>query len=150
MSLTPPFQNTEAQKSCSTTQAFPRALKFNTYSKMNLQTSKTCSMSTQLEPFLGTKHAAKAMIPAGQGSIIITASICSSIGGIEPCAYTSSKHGLLGLTRNATIDLGRYGIRVNCVSPHVVPTQMTRELFKLKDCDEFPNVYSHFQMVEIF
>lgn len=102
-----------------------------------------------LGAFLGTKHAAKAMIPAGRGSIIMSASVCSIIGGIGPYAYTSSKHGLLGLMRNAAVDLGRYGIRVNCVSPHVVPTQMTRKLFKVEDGDEFPNVYSHFKCGDI-
>ena len=48
-----------------------------------------------------------------------------------------------------SVDLGQYGIRVNCVSPHVVPTQMTRDLFKLEDGDEFPNVYSHFKCGDI-
>ncbi|XP_021750811.1 secoisolariciresinol dehydrogenase-like [Chenopodium quinoa] len=78
-------------------------------------------------PFLGTKHAARVMIPAQQGSIITTASICSIIGGIGTHAYTSSKHGVLGLTRNTAVELGKYGIRVNCVSPHLVPTPLTRK-----------------------
>uniref|UniRef100_A0A0A0LT69 Secoisolariciresinol dehydrogenase-like n=1 Tax=Cucumis sativus TaxID=3659 RepID=A0A0A0LT69_CUCSA len=120
----------------------PGALKFNILENEYSDFQNVLNVNL-VGAFLGTKHAAKAMIPAGQGSIVITASVCSSIGGIGPYAYTSSKHGLLGLMRNATIDLGRYGIKVNCVSPHVVPTQMTREHFKLKDGDEFPDVYSH-------
>ncbi|NP_001295763.1 secoisolariciresinol dehydrogenase [Cucumis sativus] len=91
--------------------------------------------------FLGTKHAARVMKPAGRGSIVTTASICSVIGGIGTHAYTSSKHGVLGLMRNAAVDLGRYGIRVNCVSPNVVPTEMGRKLFKVKDGGEFPSFY---------
>ncbi|XP_038895003.1 secoisolariciresinol dehydrogenase-like [Benincasa hispida] len=91
--------------------------------------------------FLGTKHAARVMKPCGRGSIVTTASICSVIGGIGTHAYTSSKHGVLGLMRNTAVDLGRYGIRVNCVSPNVVPTEMGRKLFKLKEGDEFPSFY---------
>ncbi|KAG6583704.1 hypothetical protein SDJN03_19636, partial [Cucurbita argyrosperma subsp. sororia] len=102
-----------------------------------------------LGTFFGTKHAARAMIPARQGSIIMMASVCSTIGGIGPYGYTSSKHGVLGLMKNATVDLGRYGIRVNCVSPHVVPSDITRELFKIEDGNEFPNVYSHFKCGDI-
>lgn len=44
--------------------------------------------------FLGTKHAARVMRPAGRGSIVMTASICSVIRGIGTHAYTSSKHGV--------------------------------------------------------
>ena len=35
------------------------------------------------------------------------------------------------------------------MSPHVVPSQMTRDLFKLEDGDEFSNVYSHFKCRDI-
>ncbi|XP_022142634.1 secoisolariciresinol dehydrogenase-like [Momordica charantia] len=91
--------------------------------------------------FLGTKHAARAMIPARRGSIITAASAAATVGGIAPHACTSSKHGVLGLMKNAAVDLGRYGIRVNCVSPYAVPTQLTRDLLRLKDGDKFPNMY---------
>ncbi|KAL8154112.1 hypothetical protein V2J09_011872 [Rumex salicifolius] len=83
--------------------------------------------------FLGTKHAARAMIPAGRGSIVMTASVVSVVGGMAPHGYTCSKHGVVGLTRNAAADLGRHGVRVNCVSPHAVATQMVREFFGVED-----------------
>ena len=75
-----------------------------------------------LGAFLYTKHAARVMKPAYRGSIITTASICSTVGGTASHAYTSSKHGvvLVGLMRNAAVELGQYGIRVNCVSPYVI------------------------------
>ncbi|KAL3330029.1 hypothetical protein AABB24_034074 [Solanum stoloniferum] len=91
--------------------------------------------------FLGIKQAARVMIPRGQGSIITTGSVCSSIGGVCPHAYTSSKHGLLGLTRNAAVDLGRYGIRVNCVSPYVILTASALDTLK-KMGKEDSDVYS--------
>uniref|UniRef100_A0A0C9RKK9 TSA: Wollemia nobilis Ref_Wollemi_Transcript_13563_1107 transcribed RNA sequence n=1 Tax=Wollemia nobilis TaxID=56998 RepID=A0A0C9RKK9_9CONI len=72
----------------------------------------------------GVKHAARVMVPKRSGSIICTASISSVQGGLGPHAYTMSKHGVLGLTRNAACELGKHGIRVNCVSPFGVATHM--------------------------
>ncbi|KAL9391026.1 hypothetical protein Peur_014946 [Populus x canadensis] len=92
--------------------------------------------------FLGTKHAARVMIPARRGSIISTASICGTIGGAASHAYTSSKHGVIGLMRNTAVELGQHGIRVNCVSPYAVPTPMMRSFLKLDD-DEVYRVYSN-------
>ncbi|KNA15779.1 hypothetical protein SOVF_095070 [Spinacia oleracea] len=92
--------------------------------------------------FLGTKHAARVMIPTRQGSIISTASICSTIGGVASHAYTSSKHGVLGLTRNTAVELGKHGIRVNCVSPYLVFTPLSRSFFN-QDEEAMANVYSN-------
>ncbi|XP_059314519.1 borneol dehydrogenase, mitochondrial-like [Lycium ferocissimum] len=91
--------------------------------------------------FLVMKQAARVMVPRGQGSIISTTSVCASLGGVCPHAYTSSKHGILGLTRNAAVNLGRYGIRVNCVSPYVVPTAAAFDTLK-KMGKEGSHVYS--------
>lgn len=92
--------------------------------------------------FLGTKHAARVMIPNRRGSIITTASVCSVIGGVASHAYTSSKHGVLGLMRNTAVELGQYGIRVNSVSPYVVPTALAKDFFKLDD-DGVYRIYSN-------
>ncbi|PIN19708.1 Reductase [Handroanthus impetiginosus] len=74
---------------------------------------------------LGMKYAARAMIPlGGGGSIICTASVAGVMGGLGPHAYTASKHAIVGLTKNAACELGRYGIRVNCISPFGVATSM--------------------------
>lgn len=73
---------------------------------------------------LGIKHAARAMIPRGGGCIISTASVAGVMGGLGPHAYTASKHAIVGLTKNAACELGRYGIRVNCISPFGVATSM--------------------------
>lgn len=71
------------------------------------------------------KHGARAMVARNiAGSIICNGSIASSKGGSGPPAYTISKHGLLGLVRSASSELGRYGIRVNCISPFGVATSL--------------------------
>ncbi|KAE9457820.1 hypothetical protein C3L33_10250, partial [Rhododendron williamsianum] len=59
-----------------------------------------------------------------RGSIICTASAASVLGGLGPIAYNTSKHGLVGLVRAAASELGKHGIRVNCVSPYFVATPL--------------------------
>ncbi|KAI3826300.1 hypothetical protein L1987_00346 [Smallanthus sonchifolius] len=74
--------------------------------------------------FLGMKHAARVMVPARTGSIISTSSIASEVGGIASHAYTCSKHAIVGLTKNLAVELGQFGIRVNCLSPYGMSTPM--------------------------
>jgi len=81
--------------------------------------------------FLGTKHAARVMIPAKKGSIITVGSVCSSVGGVASHAYTSSKHAVVGLTKNVAAELGKFGIRVNCVSPYFIVTPLWMDFFKM-------------------
>ncbi|KAF6167553.1 hypothetical protein GIB67_031754 [Kingdonia uniflora] len=74
--------------------------------------------------FIGMKHAARIMIPRAKGSIVSLSSVASAIGGLGPHAYTGSKHAIVGLTKNVAAELGAHGIRVNCVSPYAVATQL--------------------------
>ncbi|XVF05107.1 hypothetical protein REPUB_Repub05bG0143100 [Reevesia pubescens] len=53
--------------------------------------------------------------------------------GIASHAYTSSKHGVVGLMTNAAMEPGQYGIRVNCVSLYVVATPLAKDFLKLDD-----------------
>ncbi|XP_061357984.1 borneol dehydrogenase, mitochondrial-like [Gastrolobium bilobum] len=98
--------------------------------------------------FLGTKHAARVMIPARRGSIITTASICGSIGGVASHGYTSSKHAVVGLMRNTAVELGAFGIRVNCVSPYLVATPLAKDFFKLDD-EGVHGVYSNLKGTDL-
>ncbi|XP_074577520.1 momilactone A synthase-like [Curcuma longa] len=78
-----------------------------------------------LGALLGTKHAGRAMVAAGRGgSIIITGSLASVVGVLSIPVYTCSKHAVVGLARSAAAELGRHGVRVNCVSPSVVATPL--------------------------
>ncbi|XP_009631424.1 xanthoxin dehydrogenase-like [Nicotiana tomentosiformis] len=72
--------------------------------------------------FLGIKHAARIMIPQKKGSIVSLCSVGSAIAGIGPHAYIASKHAVLGLTQNVAAEMGKHGVRVNCVSPYAVAT----------------------------
>lgn len=74
-------------------------------------------------PALATKHAAKQMIAQGQGGRIINiASQAAKTGFAFASAYTASKHGLIGLTRSAALELGEHGITVNAICPNHVTT----------------------------
>ena len=83
--------------------------------------------------FLGIKHASQAMIPARGGSIISTSSISSYVGGAASYAYTCSKHAVLGLTKNAAVELGQFGIRVNCLSPYALATPLATKFVGVDD-----------------
>ncbi|XWS67318.1 hypothetical protein CRYUN_Cryun05aG0277100 [Craigia yunnanensis] len=85
---------------------------------------------------LGIKHAARVMIPRGGGCIISTASVAGVMGGLGPHAYTASKHAIVGLTKNTACELGRYGIRVNCISPFGVATWMLVNAWRSSGSEE--------------
>ncbi|CAI0629083.1 unnamed protein product, partial [Linum tenue] len=75
--------------------------------------------------FLCAKHAARVMIPAKKGGVILfTASVLTETYGFFAHAYTSSKHAVVGLMKNLCVELGEYGIRVSSISPTGVPTPM--------------------------
>jgi len=64
------------------------------------------------------------MIERGSGSIVNTCSAASLSGGRAGCAYTSAKHGLLGLTRSIAWFYGPQGIRCNAIAPGAIKTKM--------------------------
>ncbi|KAG9142053.1 hypothetical protein Leryth_026080 [Lithospermum erythrorhizon] len=92
--------------------------------------------------FLGIKHAATVMIPARGGTIINLGSISSILGGQTSHAYSSSKHAVVGLTKNAAAELGQYGIRVNCLSSSALATPLTKMFFNM-DKEGQHEIYSN-------
>ncbi len=73
--------------------------------------------------FFGLKAAAAIMVEQGTGGRIINiASQAAKSGFPHAQAYTSSKHGLVGLVRSAAVELGPHGITVNNVCPNHVTT----------------------------
>lgn len=75
--------------------------------------------------FYCRKHAARVMIPAKQGSIIFNTSAAAVSFGTAPHPYVSAKAATIGLTKNLGVELGQYGVRVNCISPYGVATSRT-------------------------
>jgi NAD(P)-dependent dehydrogenase (short-subunit alcohol dehydrogenase family) len=73
--------------------------------------------------FLGIKYAAQAMVKQGRGGKIVNiGSQASKSGFAHASAYTTSKHGIVGLTRVAAQELGEHKINVNTICPNHVTT----------------------------
>ncbi|SUZ87935.1 uncharacterized protein METZ01_LOCUS40789 [marine metagenome] len=78
--------------------------------------------------FLGSKHAARVMIPKGSGSIINTSSIAGITGGLGPHAYSTAKRGVIGLTQTVASEMAAHGIRVNAIAPGNTVSAMTADV----------------------
>jgi NAD(P)-dependent dehydrogenase (short-subunit alcohol dehydrogenase family) len=75
--------------------------------------------------FHGVKHAARAMKADGRGGVIVNmASILGVVGFSGAPAYTAAKHGILGLTKAAALELARDRIRVVAVCPAFIRTPL--------------------------
>jgi NAD(P)-dependent dehydrogenase (short-subunit alcohol dehydrogenase family) len=75
-------------------------------------------------PFLTCREFIPAMAAAGTGAIVNIASTAGVRGGRLRAAYCASKGGLVLLTRSLAIDHGPDGIRVNCLCPGLIDTEM--------------------------
>ncbi|MGI9051811.1 MAG: SDR family NAD(P)-dependent oxidoreductase [Ilumatobacteraceae bacterium] len=75
--------------------------------------------------FLGTKHAARAMIDQGDGgSIVNTASVAGLSGGGGPQAYSAAKAAVINLTLSTAVELAVHRIRVNAICPGLINTPL--------------------------
>jgi len=81
-------------------------------------------------PFLAIKHAARAMIPAGRGSIVCTASVAGIRSGAGGPAYSASKAGVISLVQTSANEFYGTGVRVNAVAPGLIETGMTKPIFE--------------------
>ncbi|HAY65672.1 MAG TPA: hypothetical protein DCY36_06565 [Acidimicrobiaceae bacterium] len=78
--------------------------------------------------WLGMKYSAPAMIANGGGAIVNTASTAGLMGARGLAAYIASKHGVVGLTKTAALELAPQGVRVNAVCPSPIETRMMRSI----------------------
>ncbi|HSS97048.1 MAG TPA: SDR family NAD(P)-dependent oxidoreductase [Terriglobales bacterium] len=76
--------------------------------------------------FLCTQHAAKHMKKNG-GAIVNLGSGCNKMAFPRLVAYTASKGGIEMFTKESAVELGPYGIRVNCVAPGAIESERTRQ-----------------------
>jgi NAD(P)-dependent dehydrogenase (short-subunit alcohol dehydrogenase family) len=72
--------------------------------------------------FWSMKHEAKAMLAQGHGAIINNASMGGIIGFGNAALYIASKHAVLGLTKTASIEWFKQGVRVNSICPGLIDT----------------------------
>ncbi|MDR7523067.1 MAG: glucose 1-dehydrogenase [Armatimonadota bacterium] len=75
--------------------------------------------------FLGCKYGIPELVKSGGGSVIITASVGALVGQrAHNHAYVASKAALVGLTRNLALEYAPRGVRVNCICPGQIHTDM--------------------------
>lgn len=79
-----------------------------------------------LGAMLGTRNAARVMASSGKGGVIINnASIAGVLAGHGMMTYRASKAALIQFSKSSAIDLARHGIRVNCMVPGHVRTELS-------------------------
>jgi NAD(P)-dependent dehydrogenase (short-subunit alcohol dehydrogenase family) len=79
-----------------------------------------------LGPMLGTRNAARIMKARGLGGVILNnASIAGTLAGIGMMTYRASKAALIQFSKSSAIDLAQHGIRVNCIVPGHVRTELS-------------------------
>lgn len=77
----------------------------------------------------GMRYQLPAIEAAGGGAIVNMASIHGSVAtGLGASAYTASKHGVVGLTKQTAVDYGQRGVRVNAVGPAYIDTPLLQDL----------------------
>ena len=102
----------------------------------------------QFGTFLGIRSVVDPMKAAGSGSIINVSSIDGLHSAAGLSAYSSTKWAVRGLTKNAAIELGQYGIRVNSVHPGGMYTVMGgAERMSIEELNE--NTYSRFPIPRV-
>ncbi len=81
--------------------------------------------------FLPSQAFARRIVQQGKtGQIVNLASTLGLMAAPNRAAYTASKHGVVGLTREMALELGDKGVRVNAVAPGVVRTPLTERYFQ--------------------
>ena len=93
-------------------------------------------------PFLLTRAVLPAMRAQQYGRIVnVSSSAGRTVSTLGGAHYTASKAGLLGLTRAAAKELGKFGITVNAVCPGMIDTELTRESASAETLDRLASSY---------
>lgn len=96
-------------------------------------------------PWLCMKYEIPHMLERGGGAIVNMSSILGTVGFANACAYTATKHGLIGLTQVAALEYAARGIRVNAICPGFIETPMVME--RSLAAGKHPEIYQQLAML---
>ncbi len=88
--------------------------------------------------FLMSRTVLKDMMRRQEGTIVNVSSVGGLVGGADGAAYTASKFGIIGLTRQMACDLTAKGIKVNAVCPGMIQTEMRKHSTRILGSDAPP------------
>ena len=94
--------------------------------------------------FLGLKYVLPHMVENNSGSVVNAASVGGVVGAPGLCAYSASKHAIIGLTRTAAAEVAQYGVRVNAICPSAIETRMIDSLASMYAPDDPDSVRNQF------
>ena len=78
--------------------------------------------------FLLTKNTIKKMLKNKNGKIINITSVVGHTGNIGQANYAASKAGLIGMSKSLALEYGKKNIKVNCISPGFIKSEMTENI----------------------
>jgi len=85
--------------------------------------------STLTATFLTLKSFLPGMTQRGRGAIVTMASSAARLPGLgAPAPYVAAKAGVVMLTRQVASEVGRHGVRVNCLAPHTILTEQIQRV----------------------
>jgi len=94
-------------------------------------------MATNLKgPFVCCKHILPEMVRNKRGAVVNVSSHISLIGKGDVPVYSASKGGVTALTRSLALRYAKYNVRVNCICPATIITDLNRKLVEKADDPE--------------
>lgn len=86
-------------------------------------------MDTNLNAiFFWNRHLLPAMIAQGRGALVLMSSVTGIKGNVGQTAYGASKAATIGMARSLALETARFGIRVNCLLPGFIGSEMTEAM----------------------
>ncbi|WP_084395610.1 SDR family NAD(P)-dependent oxidoreductase [Henriciella aquimarina] len=88
------------------------------------------TLSVNVRNLILLTNALSESLKSRKGNVVNISSVSASTGSIGQIAYSASKGAVNSMTRNLSIDIGRYGVRVNAVAPGVIDDGMWTTAFE--------------------